>query len=205
MATRSCSRIFEIGFARGDFKCNPGWSSDCVSLHTEIAPVLLEFVADLHLQPSTHGMVGPTWVGAQGFVGALDFFLSHRTTTDVGVVRMEQHAVFPSDDYPVCLPPLTLPALPTPGDTLTRVRYKMGTGVSQRQQQPFVDGCATLLSMPPTALLDTYHHFVKVLTSSTEVVFGPPGMPDIVPGLVSSAARVLHGLCAHTVSGGWMR
>ena len=37
----------------GDFQCNPGWSLDCVSVHREIALVLLEFAADMQLQPFT--------------------------------------------------------------------------------------------------------------------------------------------------------
>ena len=31
------SRLVLMG---GDFQCNPGWSADCVSVNTEIAPVL---------------------------------------------------------------------------------------------------------------------------------------------------------------------
>ena len=63
------SRLVLLG---GDFQCNPEWSADCMSVHTEIAPRLLEFAVDMHLLPFTHGMRD----SAQGFVGALDFFLS---------------------------------------------------------------------------------------------------------------------------------
>ena len=112
-----------------------GWCADCVSLQTEIAPVLLEFLAYLHLHLFTHAMLAPTWVSAQGFVGMLDVFLSRKTTVDVGLVRVERDAVSPSDHYPVCRHPLTLPTrlptVPTPGNTLTCVRYKIGIRVTQ--------------------------------------------------------------------------
>ena len=37
-------------------QCIPRCSTDCVYVHTEIAPVLLEFVADMHLHHFVHGM-----------------------------------------------------------------------------------------------------------------------------------------------------
>ena len=95
----------------GDFQCNPGWSADCVSVNTEIAPVLSEFAADMTLLPFTHGMSGPMWVSAQGFVGALDVFLSRRVSPEIGTVRVENESIFPSDYYPVQLCLHTLPAL----------------------------------------------------------------------------------------------
>ena len=48
--------------------------------------------------------------------------------------------------------------------------------------------------MPPTATPEAYHHFVGVMTTAGETVFGPPTTPDTVPGLVSSAAKILHNL-----------
>ena len=67
----------------------------CVSVNIDIAPVLSEFVADMVLLPFTHGMSGPAWVSAQGFVGALDFFLSRRVSLEIGTVRVENESVFP--------------------------------------------------------------------------------------------------------------
>ena len=69
---------------------------DCASVHTETTPSLLEFAANMHLQPFTHGMRGPTWVNAQGFVGALDIFLGPHASSEVGVVRVVSEFVFPS-------------------------------------------------------------------------------------------------------------
>ena len=65
------SRMVLLG---GDFHRNTGRSPDCVFVHTEIAAVLLEFVANMHLQPFMQCMQGPTWFNAQGFAGKLDFF-----------------------------------------------------------------------------------------------------------------------------------
>ena len=48
----------------GDFQCNPRWSADCVSVDTEITPVLSEFVTDMALLPFAHGMSGYTWISA---------------------------------------------------------------------------------------------------------------------------------------------
>ena len=101
------SRLVLLG---GDFQCNRGWLVRYVSVHTEIAPVLLEFAVDMHLHPFTDGMRGPTWVSAQGFVGALDFFLSCHASSDIGVVRVESESVFPLDHYPLRLRLFTLPA-----------------------------------------------------------------------------------------------
>ena len=120
------SRLVLLG---GDFQCNPGWSVDCVSVHTEMAPLLPEFAVDMHLLPFTHGMRGPTWVSAQGSVGALDFFLSGHLSPDIGVVCVESESVFPSDDYPVRLRPFTLPALVAPGNPTSRARFKLGSSV----------------------------------------------------------------------------
>ena len=88
---------------------------DCVSIHTEIAPALPEFTADMHLRPFTHGMRGPTWLSAELFVGALHFFPSRRAFSKVGVVRVENESIFLSDHYRVILRLLTLPALIAPG------------------------------------------------------------------------------------------
>ena len=87
----------------GDFQCSLGWSADCVSVNTKIAPVLSQFTADMTLLPFTHGKSGPTWVSAPGFVGALDFFLSRRLSPEIGTIRVENEFVFPSDHYPVGL------------------------------------------------------------------------------------------------------
>ena len=115
----------------GGLQCNPRWSSDCVSLHTEMAPVVLEFAADMHLLPFTHGMRGSTWVSAQGFVGGSYFFLSHCVSPDIGVVRVESESVFPSDHYPMRLRLLTVPALVALGNPFSRARFKLGSSVRQ--------------------------------------------------------------------------
>ena len=91
------SRLVLLG---GDFQCNPVWPADGVSVHTEMAAVLLEFATDVQLLPFARGMCGSTWVSAQGFVGALDFLLSRRVSPDISVVRVESESVFPSDHYP---------------------------------------------------------------------------------------------------------
>ena len=52
----------------------------------------------------------------------------------------------------------------------------------------------SLLSMPPTSPPEPYLHFVAVMVTAAEAVFGLPNKPDTVPGLVSSAARMLHTL-----------
>ena len=144
----------------------------CV-VHTEVSPVLLEFVADMHLHPFVHGMQGPTWSSAQGFVGALYFFLSRNVFPEVCVLRVEDETVSPSDHYPVRLPLLTLPALTAPCNPLARARFNMGSGVFQQQLQIFVDSCVSLLSKPPAALLEGYRHFVAIMATTTQAVFGP--------------------------------
>ena len=70
----------------------------------------------------------------------------------------------------------------------------MGTGVYQRQQRFFADGCAALLSTPPTALPNTYRHFVATMTTSREAFFIPSCTLDTFLGVVFSGARVLHDL-----------
>ena len=153
------SRLVLLG---GDFHCNPGWSPYCVSVRTEIARVLLEFVVDVHLHPTyMHGMQGPTWVSAQGFAGALGFCLSRHVSPEVGVVNVENGAVFPSDHCLVRLRLLTLPVLMAPGKPIARARFKMGCAVSKEQQQFFADRCETLFSLPLATLPETYHHFVR--------------------------------------------
>ena len=116
-------------FLGGDFQCNPGWSADCASVHAERVPVLLEFAAYIHLLPFTHGMRGPTWVSAQGFVGALGFSLSRRVSPNIGVVRVESQSVFPSDHYPVRFRLLTLPTLVAPRNPTSWARFKLGSSV----------------------------------------------------------------------------
>ena len=163
-------------------------------VNTEIAPVLSEFVTDMALLPFTHGMSGPTWISSQGFVGALDFSLSCRVSPEVGIVRVENEFVFPSDHYPVRLRLHTLPALVPPGNPASMARFRLGIGVCKWQQETFANGCVGLRSLPPPATSESYRHFVSVLTTAAESVSGPPGTLDTVPGLVSSAARVLHAL-----------
>ena len=162
-----------------------------MSVHAEIAPVLLEFVADMHLLPFGHGMRGPS---AQGFVGALDFFLSRHVSPDIGVVRVESESVFPSDHYPVRLRLPTLPALVARGNPTSRARFKLGSSVCQWQLEASTDSCSSRHSMPLADTPEAYHHFVGVMTTTAEVVFGPPTTPDTVPGQVSSAAKILHTL-----------
>ena len=182
----------------GDFQCNPGWSADCVSVNTEVTRVLSEFVADMALLPFTHGMSCPTWVSAQGFVGALDFFLSCRVSPEIGTVRAKNESVFPSDYYPVRLCLHTLVALVPPANSASRARFRPGTGVCKWQQETFADNCAGLRSLPPTAKCKSYQHFVSVLTMAAETIFGPPSTLDTVHGLVSAAAPVLQAsLKAH--------
>ena len=79
------------------------------------------------LLPFTHGMSSPTWISAQGFVGASDFFLSRRVSVEVGIVCVENESVFPSDLYPVRLRLHTLPALVPPGNPASRARFRLGT------------------------------------------------------------------------------
>ena len=73
----------------------------------------------------------------------------------------------------------------------SKARFRLRTGVCKCQKETFADSCAGLRSLPPVA---TSEHFVSVLTTAAESVFGPPGTLDTVPGLVSAAARVLHAL-----------
>ena len=140
----------------GDFQCNPGWSADCVSVNTEIAPVLSEFAADMTLLPFTHGMSGRTWVSAQSFVGALDFFLSRRVPPEIGTVRVENESVFSSDPYPVRLCLHTLPALVPPGNPASKARFNLGTSVCKWQQETFADSCTGLRSLPPATTPEAY-------------------------------------------------
>ena len=165
-----------------------------MSVNTEITPVLSECVVDMTLLPFTHGMSGPTWISAQGFVGALDFFLSRRVSPEVGTVRVETASVFPSDHYPVRLSLHTLPALVPPGNPASRARFRLGTGVCKWQQETFANSCVGLRSLPPAATSQSYQHFVSVSTTAAESVFGPPGTPDTIPGLVSVAVQALHAL-----------
>ena len=48
--------------------------------------------------------------------------------------------------------------------------------------------------MPPAATPEAYRHFVGVITTAAEPVFGLPTTPDTMPRLVSSAAKMLHAL-----------
>ena len=185
------SQLVLIG---GDFQCHPGWLADCVSANTEIAPVLSEFAADMTLLPFTHGMSGPTWVRAQGFVGALDFFLSRRVSPEIGTVHLDNEFAFPSDHYSIRLRLHTLTALVPPGNSASRARFNLGTGVCKWQQETCADSCTGLRSLPPAATPQVYRRFVSVPTTIAEAVFGPPSTPDTVPGLVSVAARVLRAL-----------
>ena len=43
----------------GDFRYNPRWSPNSVCVDTEIAPVVLEFVVDMHLQLFEDAYMGP--------------------------------------------------------------------------------------------------------------------------------------------------
>ena len=147
-------------------------------------------------------MQGPTLVSVQGVVGTLDFFLSRNASLEVGIGHVENEAVFPSDHYPVRLRLLTLLALTGPNNPLARARFKMGSGVSQQQLQNFADSCVNLLSTPPAAIPDAYHHFVAVMMTAVEADFGPPSTPipfrgSFCPGLVCHTLR-----CEHTLVGG---
>ena len=95
-------------------------------VNTEIAPVLFEFAADMTLLHFTHGICGPTCVSAQRYVGALDFFPSRRVWPEIGIVRVVNESVFPSDHYPFrpCLH--SLPVLVPPGNPTSRARLNLG-------------------------------------------------------------------------------
>ena len=124
------SELFSVG---GHFQCIPGWSAGCVFVNTEITPVLSEFVTDMALLPFTHGMSGPTWIIAQGFLGARDFFLRRRVSSEVGTFRVESESVFLSDHYLVYLTLRTLLALVPPRNSACRARFCRGTGVFKWQ------------------------------------------------------------------------
>ena len=187
------SRLVLMG--GGDFQCNPGWSADSVSVNTEIAPVLSEFVADMALFPFIHGMSGPTWVSVQGFIRALDFFLSAVSLqkTALSVLKTNKSSHW-TTTHPVrpCLH--TLPPLVPPRNPTSWAQFTPGTNICKLQQETFADSAAGLRSLPPAATLERYQHFVNVLTTTAKALFGPPSTPDSVPGLVSVVAPVLHAL-----------
>ena len=178
----------------GDFQCNPGWSADCVSVNTEIAPVWSEFAANMTLLPFTNGMCGPMWVTAQSFLGALDFFLSRCVSPEMGTVRVENEYVLPSNHYPVRLCVHTLPALVLPANPTSRAQFNLCTSVCKWQQKTFADSSTGFFSLPPAASPEVYRRFGSFLTTTAEKVFGPPSTPDTVTCVVSAAARVLHAL-----------
>ena len=144
----------------------------------------------MQLCPFVHGMRGPRW----SLHKVLWYFFSRDASPGVGVIHVESEGVFPYHHSPVRLRLLTLRALATPSNPLARACFKMGSNVSQQQQQIFADNCSSLLSAPPAALSEVYCHFVIATTTAAEAIFGPPDTPDTTPGLVSSAARVLHTL-----------
>ena len=141
-----------------------------MSVNTEIAPVLFELVGDMTLRPFTNGMSRPTWFSAQGFVGAMDFFISRCVSEEIGSVRVENESVFPPDHYPVRLCLRTLPALVPPENPTSRARFNLGTSVCKWQQETFADSCTGLRSLPWAATPEAYRHFVSVLTTTAEAV-----------------------------------
>ena len=161
-----------------------------MSVNTKITPVLSEFVTDMALLPFTHGMSGPTWVTARGFVGALDVFLSRRVSPEIGTVRAENKSVFPSDHYPVRLCLHTLPALVPPGNPTSTARFRLGTGVSGRPSQ--------LAVLAPFSSLDCHVGVISLFchcpNHGCRDGFRTTKYPDTVPGVVSTTARVLHAL-----------
>ena len=177
---------------------------DSVSVHTEMAPELLHFAADMYLQPFTHGMRGPTGVSAQGFARALDFFLSRHASSEVSVVRVESESVFPPHHYPVPLRLVTLPALVAPGNPTSRARFKLGSSVCRWQRLPMAAGgfCGQLQGSTfnaPSRSTGRVPPFCRRNDRGGRGGFRAtqhPGhgacTPDTVPGLVSSAASVLH-------------
>ena len=54
----------KLALVEGDFQCNLGWSADCVSVNTKIAPVLSEFAPNITPLPFTHDMSAPPRVTA---------------------------------------------------------------------------------------------------------------------------------------------
>ena len=151
------------------------------------------------LRPFTHGMCGPTWVNAQGFVGALDFFLSRLSLRRLALfvlnMNLSSHRSTTQSGFACRLFQLSChPGTPPTGHDLPWARFTPGTGVCNGQQETFANSCAGLRSLPPAATLEAHQHSMSVLTTAAEAVFGPPSTPDTVPGLVSRAARVLHAL-----------
>ena len=134
----------------------PGWSVDCVSVNTEMAPVLSELVAEMALFPFIHGISEPKWVTAQGFVGALDFFLSRRVSPEIGTVHVENESIFPSDHYLVQLCLHAVLALVPPGNPTSWAQFNLGTSVCKWQHETFADSCAGRRSLPPAATSETY-------------------------------------------------
>ena len=128
------------------------------------------------------------------FVGAPGFFSSNRVSPEIGNVCVENESVFPSDDYPVWLRLHTLPAFVATGYPASRARFKLPTSVCKWQQLTYTDNCAGLHPLPPAATLEAYRHFVCAPTTAAEAVFEPPYTQDTVPGLVCTAAKVLHTL-----------
>ena len=138
-------------------------------------------------------MRGTTWVSAQGFIGALDFFLSRPMSSQVGEVLVESKSVFPSDHYRVQIRLLTIPALAAPGIQPPQLVSSWGP-VS-------ANGSGTLLQ---TIERSTFHApgrcdrdmppFCGCHDHGGRSGFGAPSTPDTVPGLVTFAANVLHAL-----------
>ena len=104
----------------------------------------------------------------QGFKAALDFFLSRRASSQVGVVCVENESILLSNHYNARMRLFTVPALVAATNPPSRPCFNLGFSVGEWQHGAFADSCMTLHSMPPAAVPHAYRHFVTVIIGAPE-------------------------------------
>ena len=121
----------------GDFNQNPGWDNDCPISSPARTEAILDAFLDTNIHPVKKQSQGPTWVSAQGHVGALDHFMVSVTHTTPPITQVIHRCSFPSDHFPLILSIYDVTPLPPPECTHATNRYVIPVEITATQLAHF--------------------------------------------------------------------
>ena len=174
----------------GDFNQNPGWDNDCPISSPARTEAILDAFLDTNIHPVKKQSPGPTWVSAQGHVGALDHFMVSVTHTTPPITQVIHRCSFPSDHFPLILSIYDVTPLPPPECTHATNRYVIPVEITATQLAHFQRVFDKEYTQHASDTLDiTVQSFTHAILQAATQVFGQPCDAYSTPMLVQKAMQ----------------
>ena len=174
----------------GDFNQNPGWDNDCPISSPARTEAILDAFLDTNIHPVKKQSQGPTWVSAQGHVGALDHFMVSVTHTTPPITQVIHRCSFPSDHFPLILSIYDVTPLPPPECTHATNRYVIPVEITATQLAHFQRVFDKEYTQHASDTLDiTVQSFTHAILQAATQVFGQPCDAYSTPMLVQKAMQ----------------